>query len=87
MQLLIQNTTNDPEAWKNVFETDREAQAAAGLSLLQMWHAEGDPNAIWLLFEVSDRDRAQAWVDSPQSALHATRAGIIDSAVHFLQIA
>ncbi|KKL73584.1 hypothetical protein LCGC14_2073450 [marine sediment metagenome] len=87
MQLLTRNTTTDPEGWAEIFEADREAQGAAGLTLLQLWQAEGDPNTRWMLFEVSDRDRAQAWLDAPQAAMHATRASVIDSEFHFLDIA
>ncbi len=87
MQMLLRNTTTDPAAWRGVFDADAEARGTAGLSLLQLWHAAGDPNTLWALFEVSDLRSAQAWLDAPQGPMHATRAAVVDSEAHFVETA
>lgn len=66
MQLLIQTTTPDYPAWKSAFDAESENIADAGLSTLQIW--QGDNAAMLVLFEVSNRKRAQDWL-AKQSAL------------------
>ncbi|MEZ5778782.1 MAG: hypothetical protein R3E44_10510 [Paracoccaceae bacterium] len=87
MQLLCRNDIDDFARWKAVFDADREAQGAAGLSLLQLWREDGDPNRVWFLFEVNDRDKAQAFMDAPNARLHADRAGVRDGEYHFVRTA
>lgn len=66
MQLLIQTTTPDYRTWKSAFDAESENIADAGLSTLQIW--QGDNAAMLVLFEVSNRKRAQDWL-AKQSAL------------------
>lgn len=58
MQLLIQTQAPGYAAWKAAF--DAEPLGDAGLSLLQIWKAEG--GAVLVLFEVHNRPRAEAWL-------------------------
>ncbi|WP_102107708.1 DUF3303 family protein [Oceaniglobus roseus] len=87
MQLLIRHKTTDPAAWRRFLDDDRENQGKAGLSMLQLWTDAGDPNTFWALFEVSDRDEAQPWVDAMQGGLYDDRAGITGADYHFLNTA
>lgn len=87
MQLLINHTTSDPEAWKAYIADDREDQGKAGLTMLQMWNETGNPNAMWALFEVADRDEAQPWVDALTAGMGKTRAAITDLDYRFLDTA
>jgi hypothetical protein len=87
MQLLCRNDIDDFAQWKATFDADREAQGAAGLSLLQLWREDDNANRVWLLFEVNDRKAAQAFLDAPTAALHAKRARVRDAEYHFLQTA
>ncbi|SPH24842.1 hypothetical protein DEA8626_03875 [Defluviimonas aquaemixtae] len=87
MQLLCRNDIDDYETWKDVFDADREAHGQAGLSLLQLWREDGEPNRVWFLFEVNDHAKAQAFLDAPQSEMHAKRAGVRDGDYHFLRTA
>ncbi len=66
MQLLIQTTAPDYPTWKAAFDAESENIADAGLSTLQIW--QGDNAAMLVLFEVSNRKRAQDWL-AKQSAL------------------
>ncbi len=87
MQLLCRNDIDDFAQWKAAFDADREAQGAAGLSLLQLWREEGNANRVWFLFQVSARKTAQAFMDAPTADLHAKRARVRDAEYHFLQTA
>lgn len=87
MQLLLRHHSTTPDAWRKTLTADRESQGAAGLALLQLWTDAGDPHTHWALFEVSDRDAAQPWVDAMEGGLYAERAGITDAEYHFLDTA
>ena len=63
LQLLCQIETADPAAWQRAFDAGAEARAEAGLTLLQQWHAADSRGEILLLLQVSDRKRAQDWLD------------------------
>lgn len=63
MQLLARFDTTDYETWKTDFDADAENRSLAGLTLLQLWRDVDTPSATVALFKVSDRDKAQAWLD------------------------
>ncbi|MCB1883159.1 MAG: hypothetical protein KDG89_04035 [Geminicoccaceae bacterium] len=63
MQLLMDFPATDA-AWNAAFDADAENRANAGLTLLQMWRGADDVGAVTCLFEVANRDRAQAWLDT-----------------------
>lgn len=65
MQLLIQTTAPDYAAWKSAFDAEAENIADAGLNTLQIW--KGDASAVLVLFEVSNRPKAEDWL-AKQSA-------------------
>lgn len=78
MQLLIQTTAPDFSTWKAAFDAEGENIADAGLSTLQIWHGEAD--AVLVLFEVSNRKRAEDWL-AKQSALgHGLTAQFLQTA-------
>lgn len=65
-QLLIQTSAPDYTAWKAAFDAEAENIAASSLSPLQIW--KGDTNTILVLFEVANRQNAEAWL-AKQAAL------------------
>jgi len=71
MQLLIDYATTGYDAWKASFDDEAENRMQAGLTLMQIWREAGNANAVVCLFEVSDRTRAQAWLDK-EAGLGAT---------------
>ena len=62
MQLLCRIETEGFDAWRREFDGDAEGRGRAGLSLLQIWRVAGAPDTALLLFEVRDRDRAEAYL-------------------------
>lgn len=69
MQLLTRHDIPDFAAWKTGFDAHAETRAQAGLTLLQMWRSADGPGAV-CLFEVADRARAQAWLDTETGLGH-----------------
>ncbi len=63
MHLLARFDTTDYTAWKSEFDKDTENRSLAGLTLLQLWRDADTPSATVALFKVSDRKKAQAWLD------------------------
>lgn len=62
MQLLAETRAPDFTGWKAAFDAEAETISNAGLNTLQIWQAEDD--AVLVLFEVRNRARAQAWLDT-----------------------
>jgi len=61
------------------FDDDAETRAAAGLTLLQLWTAEGATR--WALFSVNDAAKARNWLSETRALGH----GPAES--HFLRTA
>ncbi|GHF38097.1 hypothetical protein [Seohaeicola zhoushanensis] len=80
MHLLTETTAPDFATWKSAFDADTEDRGTAGLTLLQMWRGADDPNAVTCLFEVNDRDRAQAWLDKEAALGHGVSARFLRTA-------
>ena len=74
-QLLLRYASFD----RSAFDADAENRGTAGVSLLQLWRAEGGTH--WALFAVNDRDKAKVWLDKTAALGH----GATDS--HFLETA
>lgn len=60
MQLLVQTSASDLDAWKSAFDARAEDIADAGLTTLQIWR--GEDAAILVLFEVHNRERTTDWL-------------------------
>ena len=84
MVLLVRNRVKDPDRWKRVFDDQAAAGAAAGVTVLQVWRSVDAPDQVFFLLEVEDRQRAEAYMASPESAAVGVEAGAIDGEVHFL---
>lgn len=85
MVLLVRNRVKDAERWKRVFDAQTASGAAAGLRVVQMWRSVDAPDQVFFLLEVEDRERAEAYMASPESAAVGTEAGALDGEVHFLE--
>ena len=66
MQLLCQLDTADFGGWKRDFDSEATDRMEAGLTLLQMWRDADTRSRVLLLFEVSNRARAEAWLRKEQ---------------------
>ncbi len=85
LQLLCRLDSSDPAATRDALMNDAEDQAQAGLSRLQMWTEDG--TAVWILFDVNDRAKAEAWLTRAAADTHGRRAAVTASTAHFLTTA
>ena len=86
LHLLCQLTTSDPDTAMKALEADSEDQRNAGLTRLQTWREDG-ASALWALFEVNDRKKAEDWLTRARADTHGRPAGVTASTAHFLRTA
>jgi hypothetical protein len=82
--VLWQADVADFDAWHDVFKKDAAARKAVGLSTLHVWRDMDRPNHAYVLFQVHDLDRAKAWFDSEELAMHLERDGVAHIATKML---
>lgn len=80
MQLLCQLDTADFAGWKRDFDSDATDRMEAGLGLLQMWRDADTRSRVLLLFEVSNRARAEAWLRKEQGFGGPMTASFLETA-------
>lgn len=85
--MLCRNRTRDYAAWRAVFDSHAAAHREAGLVLRHLWRSDADPNEVFFLFEVRDRERALAFVNDPAGAEAGARAGVLDGEITLLESA
>ncbi len=83
-RLLCRNKVVDYEAWWAVFSSHDEAHREAGLILEHLWRSQSDPNDVFFVFEVTDMDRARAFMSAPEAAQAATESNLVESEYHFV---
>ena len=52
---------------------------------LELWRNAEDPNEIFFLFDVEDRDRAVAFMSTPEAAAAGERAGATEGEYWFVE--
>ncbi len=86
LQMIAHFDTADFDAWHDVFKTEREGLAHAGLSVLQVWKVPDRPNHAWVLLRVNDRAKAETWL-AGDAVAGAERAGVTNITHTFLETA
>jgi hypothetical protein len=84
LYMLCRNRVRDFETWKAVFFSRAEAHHRAGLNLLYLWRSANDPNNVFFLFKVENRERALAFVNDPVGAEAGKTSGVIDGEIRLL---
>ena len=79
-QLLCQIDTLDFPGWKRDFDSESSDRMEAGLGLLQMWRDADTRSRVLLLFEVTDRSRAEAWLRKEQGFGGPMQATFLETA-------
>jgi hypothetical protein len=82
--MLCRNRVENYARWKLIFDSHAAAQREAGFRLLHLGREIDDPENVFFLFEVTDLERARAFIESPESAEVGRQAGVIDGEVRFL---
>jgi len=83
--MLCRNRVSDFSKWKAVFDSHAQAHRDAGLHLKNVWRGVEEPNNVFFLFEVTDTDKARAFISNPAAAEAAQTSGVLDGEYHFLE--
>jgi len=83
--LLCRNRVEDFRRWKTVFDSHAGAHRAAGLHLQSIWRGLEHPDNVFFVFEVTDIDKARAYLNAPQAAQAGRNSGVLDGEDHFLE--
>jgi len=83
--LLCRNRVLDFSKWKGVFDSHAQAHRDAGLHLKNIWRGVEEPNKVFFLFEVTDTQKARAFISNPGAADAAKTSGVLDGEYHFLE--
>ncbi len=83
--MLCRNRVADFKKWKSVFDSNPPALRDAGLRLMNLWRDVEEPNNVFLLFEVTDTDKARAFITSSAAAESGKTSGVLDGECHFLE--
>ncbi len=83
--MLCRNRVADFEKWKSVFDSNAPALRDAGLRLVNLWRDVEEPNNVFFLFEVTDTDKARAFINNPAAAEAGKTSGVLDGECHFLE--
>ena len=85
IHLFVRHKVADFPKWKNVSDSHKEAQMNAGLKLEQIFRSLADSNEVFLLFEVSDLEKAKAFLYSPEVPKAKEESGVTDQPdIYFL---
>jgi hypothetical protein len=79
--VLWQADVADFDAWLKVFRDDVKNRRAAGIADLNVWRDPDQDNHAVALFAITDLDKAKAFFDSEELAMHMERDGVINVTV------
>ncbi len=83
--MLCRNRLADFAKWKRIFDSHTEAHRQAGLKLVYVWRTLEDQNNVFFLFEVSDIEKAKAFISTPEAAETGKASGVLDGEYYFVE--
>ncbi|MFC3613059.1 hypothetical protein ACFORG_04740 [Lutimaribacter marinistellae] len=83
--VLWQADVADFDAWHSVFLADAPNRHAAGIQDLHVWRDPDKKNHAVALFAIADLDKARAFFDSEELAMHMERGGVAHVTVKLLE--
>lgn len=84
MYLLCQNKVENYQRWRQIFDSEANAQRDAGLKLEYIWRDINEQNSVFFLFSVENFESAKAFLNAPITKEQAKRSGVIDGEYYFL---
>ncbi len=85
LQMLCMNRLKDYSKWRVIFDANIDMALKAGLHLKNIWRQEDEPDTVYFLFDIEDRERADAFVNDPASAETGVNAGVIDGWIKYVE--
>jgi hypothetical protein len=83
--MLCRNLVSDFAKWKKVFDSHAQAHREAGLKLKQVWRSIENPDNVFFLFEVTDRNKAATFIQAPEAEEAGRASGVMDGEYHFIE--
>ncbi len=69
-----------------MFDSHAEAQRQSGLHLQRLWRGIDDPNEVFMLFEVTDIEKARSFVTSPEVPDAQRQSGLLEKPdIYFME--
>jgi hypothetical protein len=75
--MIVRHTVRDYREWRPVFDAHEGARQAAGLTNAKVYCSTDDPNDLLLMFEIADRQRAEAFGASEDLRSTMQSAGVV----------
>ena len=82
--MLCRNVVKDFARWKKIFDSQENAARNNGLKLMEMWQEVNDPDNVFFIWEVENIDKANEFINDPESAKIGEKAGVIDGWCYFI---
>ena len=76
--MLVRHKVSDFDKWKQVFDSHAIAQQESGLRVEKVLRNLDDPAEVIPWFEVTDLEKARAFVNSPEVPDARHQSGVVD---------
>ena len=84
--MLCRNKVADFAQWKKVFDSHAEAQRKSGLHLQRLWRGIDNSNEVFMLFEVTDLEKARRFVTSSKVPDAQRQSGLLEKPeIYFME--
>ena len=84
-RLIVRNKVKDFAVWKPIFDEQIEAGRTAGMEVENLWRCSDDPNEVFFIMTVADREAADAYMADPKSAEVGERSGVIEGECWYVE--
>ena len=75
--VILNHRVKDYATWKTLFDTDAARRSGAGLREIAVGQKEGDPNNVFLVWEVADTGIIKGMMNDPELQKVMEAAGVI----------
>lgn len=75
--LFVRHKVANFKAWKSVFDSHTVDQEESGLVIDRLLHTDGVPPEVIMIFRVTDVDKANAFMNTPEAAEAKDVSGVI----------
>ncbi len=82
--ILCMNKLKDYGKWRTIFDSHKEAHIKAGFHLESIWRLSENAGEVYFIFSVDDKEKADAFFNSPYNASIAQEAGVIDGWIKYV---
>ena len=83
--LLCRNRVEDYDRWKSIFDSHASDQVDSGLELIQLWRDTKDSNNVFFIFKVTDLQKAETFISTPEASEIGKASGVLEGECHFLE--